>query len=51
MALRPLSVVSWGLLAGPPQIVEGMEISADFREPSLEITLEADSITVEIDDE
>jgi hypothetical protein len=50
MAIRPLSAASWGLLAGPPQIIEGVDITLSEL-ALLEVTLEADEITVELDDE
>lgn len=51
MAIRPLSVASWGLLAGPPQIIEGpIEVTIDM-DAALEVTLETDEITVALDEE
>ena len=50
MAIRSLSAASWGLLAGPPQVIEGMNLTLTTT-AALEVTLEADAITVEIDDE
>lgn len=53
MAINPESIASWGLIGGTggtTQIIEGMDITLEASEP-IEVTLEADSLTVEIDDE
>ncbi len=54
MGIRPLAIVSWGLIApssGKTQVVEGMDISLSEPIELLAVSLEADEITVEIDDE
>jgi len=52
MAVNPKSVASWGLLGGgTAQLIEGPVEIALMTSEELEVTLLADEITVEIDDE
>jgi hypothetical protein len=49
MAVNPESIVSWGLLGGTGEGRE--EGPTQILADPIEVTLEADSLTVEIDDD
>jgi hypothetical protein len=59
MAVSPKTIASWGLLGPDPEIVEGMDITLTdsgllqvtlIDSDLLAVILEADEITVEIDE-
>ncbi len=49
MAVNPASIASWGLLGGTGE--GGKEGPTQILAEPIQVTLEADSLTVEIDDD